>query len=206
MKRPLFLLLSLCGCPGLVCSEQESESSSQAVVTSLEDPSSYRRLFYSPELYEYDPFTFDPSNSMGSPYGGFARATMSRLAALPLRLVGSYTPLFSDSSFLPVVDPESPKGPYFSMYDAQGRMLACRIYDEEELTAESITQGMLDVAMEVQSNPVDAESSRLDAGHPSSATSTSQTQVDRQPNTIHNLEIRAQLDKLKGVCSQINTG
>jgi len=38
---------------------------------------------------EYDPFIFDPHSLFGAPYGGYARATRSRLAALPLRFVGT---------------------------------------------------------------------------------------------------------------------
>jgi len=38
---------------------------------------------------EYNPFRFDPTTVFGAPYGGYARATRSRLAALPLRFVGN---------------------------------------------------------------------------------------------------------------------
>ena len=34
---------------------------------------------------EYDSTILDPSNAYGSPFGGFSRATASRLANMPLR-------------------------------------------------------------------------------------------------------------------------
>jgi hypothetical protein len=86
-------------------------------------PSSY-------EEYTYD--VLDPLTVYGSPYGGFSRATSSRLAALPL--------------VLPEVPEETPSEDpaYMQVRDAQGRLFACRVYHEDELDPESLNDSMFD--------------------------------------------------------------
>jgi hypothetical protein len=86
-------------------------------------PSSY-------EEYSYD--ILDPLTVYGSPYGGFSRATPSRLATLPL--------------VLPEVLEETPSEDpfYMQVRDAQGRLFACRVYHEDELDPESLNDSMFD--------------------------------------------------------------
>lgn len=51
---------------------------------------------YPSDEEEYDPFVFDPHNLHGSPYGGFARATRSRLATIPVRILGGAGYIFDE--------------------------------------------------------------------------------------------------------------
>mmetsp|Transcript_9813 Transcript_9813/g.27226 ORF Transcript_9813/g.27226 Transcript_9813/m.27226 type:complete len:596 (+) Transcript_9813:71-1858(+) len=93
-----------------------------AIQTTLDlFPSSYE---------EYDDLILDPEHGFGSPFGGFGRATRSRLAALPL--------------FLPDTDAQEPHDEPFhtQVRDAQGRLFVCRVYHEEELEPSSLTEGM----------------------------------------------------------------
>ena len=195
---------------------------------------------YPSEMYEYDPFLFDPTTSMGSPIGGFARATMSRLASLPIRfVVGSAVPPSSSSyttgagfyyptTTLTDADSTVIEAPHFTMYDAHGQLLVCRVYNEDELSVESITQSMLDVAIDASSSSstiIDTEMSQdmveSDTGHslqakvvedkdthqhPKQQSSITATATAAATTTIHNEEIRTQLKKLKGICSQLSTG
>lgn len=83
---------------------------------------------------EFDPTILDPHHIYGSPYGGFSRATRSRLASLPL--------------FLPEVSVETPatddNAIYFEVSDSTGRLFACRVYHEDELLPESLGESMFD--------------------------------------------------------------
>jgi Glucosidase II beta subunit-like protein len=78
---------------------------------------------------EYDDNILDPNSAYGSPYGGFSRATRSRLAALPLPLPGA--------------DVDIPQDPlYMQMRDGDGRLFACRVYHEDEVAAGSLTDSV----------------------------------------------------------------
>ncbi len=117
--------------------------------------------YFPPSEEEYNPLFFDPNSLFGAPLGGYARATRSRLAALPLRLVGGSVfwtdeqdqdkdaPDNDDSDS--EVEDREPDAPYFTMRDGTGRQFACRIYNEDELTAESISQSMFTKALGVDS-------------------------------------------------------
>ena len=83
---------------------------------------------------EYDFGVLDPVNVYGSPFGGFSRATASRLASLPLRLPNVAEEL---SDFDPV---------YMHMRDYQGRPYVCRVYHEDELEEHSLDDSMFDMA------------------------------------------------------------
>lgn len=121
---------------------------------------------FPPSHDEYDQTIFDPRSMFGAPYGGYGRATRSRLAALPLRLVGG-----AGFDLLPPVSPgdkseedndaedgvgaSSSEGdvsdgrpaqevPYFQLSDGQGRRFVCRPYHEDELEPESVMSSMFD--------------------------------------------------------------
>lgn len=81
---------------------------------------------------EYDYSVLDPLTVFGSPYGGFSRATRSRLAALPL-----YLPDISDEE--PTDEPE-----YMQVRDSDGRLFACRVYHEDELDPATLNDSMFD--------------------------------------------------------------
>lgn len=116
---------------------------------------SYRyEHYFNPDEEEYDPLKFDPDTLFGAPLGGWSRASRSRLAALPLRLVGDSV-FWKDKEETPQHNTDRPEddeldqtkevesaGPYFTMRDGMGRQFACRIYDEVELTPESMAQSM----------------------------------------------------------------
>lgn len=126
---------------------------------------------FPPSHDEYDQKIFDPRSIYGAPYGGYARATRSRLAALPLRLVGG-----AGFDLPPLVAPDegtaededagageqdegdggsagegrvsdgeiAPKTPHFQLSDGQGRRFVCRPYHEDELEIESVMSSMFD--------------------------------------------------------------
>lgn len=126
--------------------------------------------YFPPEQEEYDPFQFDPHSLFGSPLGGYARATRSRLAALPMRFVGDSVfwgkkeqhvgskmngvkeQGHDDHHDEQHHDLHGRKGeegqPYFTFTDVMGREFACSIYDEDDLAPESIAQSVFDMAIE----------------------------------------------------------
>ena len=89
----------------------------------------------------------------GAPLGGWSRANRSRLASLPLRLVGN-------SVFWKNENGESDENgnendaethriagsgsPYFTMSDGIGRKFVCHIYDQDDLTQLSLSQSVFD--------------------------------------------------------------
>lgn len=83
---------------------------------------------------EYDYTIFDPHSGSGAPYGGFSRATKSRLSKLPL-----FVPGRSDSD-------EDIHGAnddfYMQVTDGQGQLYVCRLYFEDELLPESLNDSM----------------------------------------------------------------
>ena len=144
----------------------------------------------------YDAFVFDVHSMNGSPYGGFSRNVQSRLAKLPLRLVGGG--LFELASASASVEGETAETaemekeqeeemgemedqnqnleeplllsrgnfqtPYFTMRDGDGRALACRIYNDEELTSESLQASVFDEAMESERTSMTTSMSTSTAG------------------------------------------
>jgi hypothetical protein len=79
---------------------------------------------------EYDMMALDPELPYGTPYGGFSRATASRLARLPLKLPNVGEEL---EDFEPM---------YTTVRDVQGRPFVCRVYHQDELTKESLEESM----------------------------------------------------------------
>lgn len=136
--------------------------------------------FFPPAEEEYDPFKFDPNSLFGAPLGGYARATRSRLAALPLRFVGDSIFWQKDKQGVDrddgddVVVKQKDKGkPYFTITDAMGREFACRVYEEDELTPESMSDSVFDVPVEKMSSIVRGRDHTLDS-----------TVLEKDPNEI----------------------
>ena len=77
----------------------------------------------------------DPNTAYGSPYGGFSRATASRLASMPLELPNIAQEL---GDFEPV---------YMTTRDSSGQEYACKVYHEDELEAHSLDESMFDFAV-----------------------------------------------------------
>jgi hypothetical protein len=83
-------------------------------------------------IVEYDFTILDPHHAFGAPYGGFLRATRSRLAALPLHLPHT------------VLEHPPDEARHFQVRDESGRLFACRVYHEDELDPESLGESMFD--------------------------------------------------------------
>jgi hypothetical protein len=168
-------------------------------------PSSY-------EEYSYD--ILDPLTVYGSPYGGFSRATPSRLATLPL--------------VLPEVPDETPSEDpfYMQVRDAQGRLFACRVYHEDELDPESLNDSMFD-APRLRVETPEAEVVDKDTKETvliDSASGTTTTSLEKSvasgnawmPQTTLSeagdgkilaiVEIERRLKTLEGICAQIHKG
>jgi hypothetical protein len=92
---------------------------------------------------EYDIMVLDPHSRFGSPYGGFSRATSSRLASLPLKLphvaleVDEYPPHYSE------------------IRDAQGRLYVCKLYHQDELDPDSLVESMFTTPTEVRQDTLE---------------------------------------------------
>ncbi len=93
------------------------------------------------------------SSLFGAPLGGWSRASRSRLAALPLRLVGDSVfwqdQQNAEEGNIEINTEEHSKrvetgGPYFTMRDGIGRKFVCHIYDEKELSPKSMSESMFD--------------------------------------------------------------
>jgi Glucosidase II beta subunit-like protein len=83
-----------------------------------------------PDHDEYDMMALDPDTPYGTPYGGFSRATASRLASLPLKLPNVGEEI---QEFEPM---------YTTVRDSFGRPFVCRVYHEDELDPVSLNDSM----------------------------------------------------------------
>mmetsp|Transcript_43737 Transcript_43737/g.64224 ORF Transcript_43737/g.64224 Transcript_43737/m.64224 type:complete len:783 (+) Transcript_43737:160-2508(+) len=140
---------------------------------------SRKTLFPSNDEYEYTSFpnygaaditSLSSSSLWGSPYGGYARATRSRLSKLPIRLVGNgkfddEEELNHDESSLDTKDKkEDKKGEehYFNVRDGQGRLFACRTYHEDEIYDDDKKKSIRDsVFNEAHEKQYDEETGKL---------------------------------------------
>jgi hypothetical protein len=106
----------------------------------------HSRMF--PQNDEYDPWILDPFTIYGSPYGGFSRATRSRLEALPLKLPDEF---FYDNEApkqTPAADKEEQELDerlFWEISDGLGRRYACRTYYNNELEPSSFAESMFEV-------------------------------------------------------------
>ena len=123
-----------------------------------------------PRNDEYNLMALDPNTPYGTPYGGFSRATASRLASLPLRLPSITEQADSSSSSSnnddsnnydnnnDSKDDEASLEPiYATVRDHFGREYACRFYHEDELEEDSLGGSMFDTPKprkKTENNPV----------------------------------------------------
>ncbi|GAX23375.1 protein OS-9 [Fistulifera solaris] len=121
---------------------------------------------------EYDPNIFDPHSGSGAPYGGFSRATQSRLAKLPLFVSGRTnhhhdddTKTDDDLFFMPVTD-------------RHGQSYVCRFYSEDELLPESLTESMF-VPPKLNTHPLS----------PSTTTSSNNDDDEETPSSLHTRQL-----------------
>lgn len=162
---------------------------------------------------EWDFSILDSDSAFGSPYGGFSRATRSRLAALPLKL-----PALPDS--VPTLDDEN----YYEVRDGRGRRFVCRVYHEDELEKSSLSDSMFNTAIERSPALTDGEiaaegEKSMDNPEGSEAANehgdlqkakqyknSGNVEGGSDKSSVENTILEELLSKLDGVCSQIHKG
>jgi hypothetical protein len=133
---------------------------------------------------EYDHKILDPNTIYGSPYGGFARATRSRLAKLPL--------------VLPVASSETE---YLTVTDGEGRRFVCRTYSEDLIDKKSMNDSLFD---RVVYKPPDPEEKKDDDAVVTPPQITELSDFDRIRIAREN--ILSAMQSLNGVCTQLHQG
>ena len=109
----------------------------------------HKELF--PSYDEYDVTTFDYGEGestgqisqyplFGKPYGGYARASASRLASLPLKFTNDVGFHLKDEGL-----DDGIMSHHFTVRDEQGRMFVCRVYNETNLNEADVVASMFDV-------------------------------------------------------------
>lgn len=145
----------------------------------------------------------DPNTAYGSPYGGFSRATASRLAAMPLMLPNIAQQL---EEFEPI---------YMTTRDSSGQEYACKVYHEDELEAHSLEESMFDLAVlkspeePKPASPVSPKTAQqtgslADLGSVKLQQDDDEEEFD-EPTKIAAL-LKTRLNKLKGMCAQFHEG
>jgi hypothetical protein len=149
-----------------------------------------------PTYDEYDYSILDPEHIYGAPYGGYSRATRSRLASLPLFLPDLYDNNPSDNPL------------HMEVRDAAGRLFVCRVYHEDELDPESLGESMFDVpklkALEREEDNIELGMNLIDSVEEIVENAELASTEDKQGNRV--LKIQDALSELDGVCSQVDTG
>lgn len=162
-----------------------------------------------PTYDEYDFAVLDPEHIYGSPYGGFSRATRSRLAALPL-----FLPDLSDKE--PSDDPL-----HMEVRDAEGRLFVCRVYHEDELDPDTLEESMfncpklrkLESTTSTQDMPSAPNQSEVEKSELSNTMVTKTDEsIDSNKGGVDGykgnklLQIQARLGELDGICGQMHKG
>ena len=88
---------------------------------------------------EYDPIVLDATNIYGSPFGGYSRATKSRLASRPLKLPDQLVREDDDEGSVAATERY-----FWEIADGIGRSYACRIFDEDEVEPTSLSDSLFD--------------------------------------------------------------
>jgi len=81
----------------------------------------------------------------GAPYGGYSRACRSRLAKLPIRLLGEGQ--FNEVNQGRDGSGDDPGEYYFNVRDGEGRLFACAVYHQDDLHEHSLTDSVFDDAI-----------------------------------------------------------
>jgi hypothetical protein len=141
----------------------------------------------------------DPNTAYGSPYGGFSRATASRLASMPLTLPNIDHEVVD---FDPI---------YMTTRDAAGRQYACRVYHEDELEPETLEDSLFDKAIlkRFDKKPLgesdDAGTTKDDSSSVPEAVESGTLSRSDDPIVIAK-GLRERLRKLNQMCAQIHKG
>jgi hypothetical protein len=129
---------------------------------------------------EYDMMALDPETPYGSPYGGFSRATASRLASLPLKLpeVGEEILEFEPT--------------FTTLHDFYGRPFVCRVYHEDELDPADLKESMFNTPILKQGgkdeeySPVDNTGKHTDKVDPQNLPNSSEEEPGSSGNEHSN--------------------
>eukprot|EP00535_Pseudo-nitzschia_heimii_P001924 CAMPEP_0197176478 /NCGR_PEP_ID=MMETSP1423-20130617/2394_1 /TAXON_ID=476441 /ORGANISM="Pseudo-nitzschia heimii, Strain UNC1101" /LENGTH=675 /DNA_ID=CAMNT_0042625859 /DNA_START=11 /DNA_END=2038 /DNA_ORIENTATION=+ len=154
--------------------------------TAVSATDEHRHVFQDsfPRNDEYDFMALEPETPYGTPYGGFSRATASRLAALPLRLPS----VSSDESGGGNGDDENEEKDdddeeeeedeplYTFVRDHFGRQFACRSYYEDELDPESLGDSMFDTPRLKKEKKDPSKTKPKPTGDPPPSSSSSETE------------------------------
>jgi hypothetical protein len=139
-------------------------------------------------------YSVDPNTAYGSPYGGFSRATASRLASMPLTVPNIDQEVVD---FDPI---------YMTTRDAAGRQYACRVYHEDELEPETLEDGLFDKAiLKRLGESDDAGTTKDDSSSVSEAVESGILSRSDDPVVIGK-GLRERLRKLSQMCAQIHKG
>jgi Glucosidase II beta subunit-like protein len=97
----------------------------------------FDQYFYNlfPDNGEFDPLILDPYHIYGTPFGGFSRSAQIRLASLPLHLPDVLED--EGTCTTPMATPH-----FFEVRDGDGRLFACRLYNEDDIMAGSLDDSM----------------------------------------------------------------
>lgn len=162
---------------------------------------------------EYDFNIMDPLTVYGSPYGGFSRATRSRLASLPLYLPAEVLEVENkdETAAERQDDDQEEEDVYYEVSDAAGRLFVCRVYHQDELDPDSLDESMFDapklrIAQEdeplVQDDKDDLESVSQE-GATKSAASKAETDTTTTGNTNKETGVTIEeLEKITGTSRQ----
>jgi len=100
-----------------------------------------------PDNDEYDVTIINPETMFGTPYGGFSRASSSRLSKLPLILMSGFDEVNIEEESL-VGNDEKSSNRYFHISDNDGRQFSCHGYVKDELSLESVYSSVFDMPIE----------------------------------------------------------
>lgn len=152
---------------------------------------------------EFNFMVLDPDHPYGSPYGGFSRATASRLASLPLMLPNVAEKLEDFEPF------------YTNVKDVNGRPFLCRAYHEDELEPSSFNEGMFEPPV-LRKTISDEDSKEIDvvkapsdvdlAINPAAMDSVSSEKSPEAAAIKFRQRASKHLSKLQGICAQFHQG
>ena len=174
------------------------------VLASEEEVLLHKNLF--PSTDEYKSNILDPNTVFGNPYGGYARATLSRLASLPLRLPDMAT-LEEDEEDEEDTTTDTAAKTYMETSDGYGRGYVCRVYHEDSLDPSSLHDSMFDrpklkdktqIMHQNQQSTNDYMDQNIDEEE--------EEEEEERDHDLLMLETQRRLKKMEGVCSQIHLG
>lgn len=167
-----------------------------------DDSIAYRHKPY-PANDEYNFMIFNPETLYGSPYGGFARASQSRLAKLSMQFTddteyGFHFDNDDREERSSALDPaEDSAAPFFNMRDRDGNLFACRVYKQDELTSSSLKDSMFEYAIEKNPNTDDNDRNKSEKADSSMNSSTEKATGSNSAIFVPTTYVSNNLDHLR---------